>query len=264
MNAKSLLNAIGGISDKHIMEFVDISALKKQKKKLYKKFLGFASIAASFVIIISVAFIINSSQHKDPTRNINMITVSGRMYEIIGSEKHADSFGKTNTDILKKHGLSYPVAESSVGNKIGVFSADDGCIYNVFDYKPYKGQSVLVVRSEGQYQFALFCNLADNNTISINDLLDLYGFDSVTKISKVDIGGRTLSNEDIDVFYNELCQSTTIASYVDTDDIESVKINVKGDDSDVLTFDYYPDKRIAECAITFYQISDLLAYVLNR
>lgn len=264
MNAKRLLNAIGGISDKHIIEFADISTLKKSKKVSYKKIAGLVSIAAAFIIVVSATFIFNSSQYKDPTRIINMITVSGRMYEIIDDNEQMDSFLETNNDILTKHGLSYPIEESSVGNKIGVFSADDGSSYNVFDYKLYEGQSVLVVRSDSQYQFALFCNLADNNTISIDDLLDLYGFDNAEMINNVDVGGKKISNDDVDVFYKELYQSTVIGSYVDTDNIESVKITIKGDGSDVLTFNYYPDKKLIKCALTFYQISDLLAYVLNQ
>lgn len=263
MNAKALLDAIGEISDQHIIEFADVST-QKNKKNLYKRVVRIATIAASFIIIISLSFILSTLQHKDPSRNINMMTVSGRMYEIIDNQTQSVSFKKTINDILTKHGLNYPIDESSVGDKIGVFFADDGNPYTVFNYKPYKGQSVLVVKGEEQYQFALFCNLADNNTISMNDLLSLYGIDNAEMIHSVEVGGKKTSNKDITVFYKELSRSTVIGSYVDTDNIESVKITVKGDDSDVLTFDYYPERKLINCSLTFYQISDLLAYVLNQ
>lgn len=261
MNGENLLLAIGNIKEQHITEF---SQVKPYTKRVHYRWTKYVSIAASLVIVISMALFFGTLQHKDPTRNINMMTVNGRMYEIIDNKKQIGSFLETNAGILNEHGLGYPVDENSIGNKLGVFSADDGSTYNVFDYKQYKGQSVLVVRSEDEYQFALFCNLADNNTILINDLLELYGFDSSARIKNIDVGGRKISNKDVDVFYEELYQSTVIGSYVDTDYVESIKITIKGDDSDVLTFDYYPEKKLIKCALTFYQISDLLAYVLNQ
>ncbi len=261
MNGENLLLAIGNIKEQHIIEFAQV---KPYKKRAHYKWIKYVSIAASFVIVISMALLFGTLQHKDPVRAMNTMTVNGRIYEIICNKEQADSYWEINCDILAQHRLSYPIDKSNIGNEIGTFSSNNGSKYNVYDYEPYNGQSVLVVRQGAQLQYALFCNLVDNNTIAFSDLLCLYGFNQATDISEVNIGSEKLSYSDMEVFYKELHHLKEMSSYVDTDNMEMVKITIKGDDSDVLTCNYYPDKNVLNCALTFYQISDVLSSLMSK
>jgi len=274
MNDETLFYAFASIDDDLIekSEKYSLVSAKKYQNRQYHNWplknvtrKRFVSLAALFTIIVSMVFFVSvTQQYKNPTRNINMITLNGMMYEIISNEEYTGSNWGINNEILTKHGLSYPINESDIGIQIGRFSADDGIKYNVFDYNQFNGQNVLLVQKGSDWQFALFCNLSNNNTININDLLELYGYNDYLSITEVGVGGINLSNVDFDFFYNELNNSTILDSYVDTDNTEHVIITIKGGESDVLTLNYYPKKKLIECALTFYQISDDLASVLNQ
>lgn len=224
-----------------------------KKSDFHKIIFILISMAVVFAIIIIL-------QNRKIPNTINMVTVLGRMYEIIPYREQSEYLCKTKNDILKKHELQYPINKEDIGDKIGVFPADYG-IYNVFDYKPINGQSILIVQKGEELQFALFCNLSDNNTITIGDLLNLYGFNIDLATIKVNVEDRKLPNAGID-FYKELYRSMVIGSYVDTDNLENIKITIKGGNSDVLTICYYPNKKMLNCALTYYQISDELFSML--
>lgn len=253
--------AIGGINDDYVMESVNVVA--KRREKIWRRtWVKIVSVAASLAIAVSLTLALNEGHHKDTVHPYNIVVLNGRMYEVIPFEDD-EILHISYDEVLTRHGLSYPVDPGDMGANLGTFTSTSGEELDVFDYKPYTGQSVLIVRDDSRYRFALFCNLAENNTISINNLLQLYGFNGESDMDDVKVGDRALPKENIGSFYSELCRSTVLGSYVDTDNFESLKITIAGGDSDVLTFDYYPDKGVIRCAITFYQISDLLVYALT-
>ena len=266
MNAERIMTAIGGISDKYIEKFADIRPCKKEH--LFSRFwVKYAAVAASICLIISTVFILqNQSQYKDTARAYNMISVNEMMYEIIPSEDDQSHISISYNAILKEHGLSYPIDPASIGDRLGVYTAYNGESYALYDYKPYLGNSVLIAQgSKVELQYALFCNLDNNNFITMENLLSLYGFDSTNTVSEIDFGEQVVSNPElIENILKEMKESSISESYVDTDSAEKIEIIVKGVNSDVLKMDYYPEKNVIYRSLTFYQISSQLSLLLLK
>lgn len=264
MNGEKILLAIGDIKDQHIMEFADVEPCKR-KPKSKSIWIKWVSVAASIVLVFSTVFLVNEYQHKDVAPAYNMIVVSGKMYEIIPFEDSKILQNTSYKDILTEHGLSYPITQDELGDSLGTYKSENNESYVVYDYKPYEGKSVLVVQNASQLQYALFCNLDNSNTILMDELLELYGFSNSETICEICVDDMVISNAvSVQAVISEIKQTSISVDYVDTDNTDKMKIVIKGEDSDVLIFDYYPERNVFSKSLTFYQVSPTLAALLGK
>lgn len=264
MNGEKILLAIGDISDQHIMEFADVKPYKRKMKSNHM-WVKWVAMAASIFLVISTVLMVNEYQHKNIAPSYNLMIVSGKVYEIIPFEDNSILQNISYSDVLAEHGLSYPIDGNDLGDSLGTYMAENSESYVVYDYKPYTGKSVLIVESNSQLQYALFCNLDNNNTILIEDLLEIYGVNDINAVSEICIDSTIVSNAtSVTAILDEIKKSPISVDFVDTDDTDVMKIKIKGEDSDVLIFDYYPERNVLSKSLTFYQVSPALAELLGE
>lgn len=264
MNAERLLNAIGGISDKHVIEFADVSTLKK-KRKFYKKIAGLASIAATFIVIVSTVFFFDSSQPKDVIEPVDLVSINGRIYELIPFDSDSSDMAVSHTDVLSIHGLSSAANSDSIGERIGTFQCENGDVVTVFDYSKYDGQSVVIVQKDDSFYYGLFCNLDNNRSISIKELFDLYGITESASIQKITVDKQIITDrKTISAFYNELILSELDDVELNSDSSKTIKIEIEGGDSDVVIFDYYPADNVIYKSLSHYRLSTEFLSIIDE
>lgn len=263
MNGEKILLAIGDIKDQYVMEFADVK-LYKRKQKSQNAWVKLVSVAASIVLIISSALLVNEYQHKNVTPSHNMMIISGKLYEIVPSDDNKIQQNTSYKDILEEHGLSYPIEEDELGDSLGTYKSENNRSYPVYDYKPYEGKSVLVVQDGSKLQYALFCNLDNNNTILMSELLELYGFANLGTVYEISIDNKFISNPvSMQAILSEIKQLPLSADYIDADNTTKMEIVIKGVNTDVLVFDYYPERNVLSKSLTFYQVSPALSKLLE-
>lgn len=264
MSGEKILLAIGDIKDQHVIEFADIKPHKK-KQRSKNVWVKWVSVAASIVLIISSVLLVNEYQHKNVAPFCNVMIVSGKIYEIIPFDNSQNQQKRSYKDILEEHGLSYPIKEDELGDSLGTYKSESNESYAVYDYKPYEGKSVLVVQAGSKLQYALFCNLDNNNTILMDELLELYGFTNLETVCEISIDDRAISNPvPIQAILSEIRQSPLNMDFIDTDNTAKMQIVIKGVDTDVLIFDYYPERNVLSKALTFYQVSPTLSKLIGK
>jgi hypothetical protein len=264
MNAERLLNAIGGISDKHIVKYADVSLLKK-KSSLHKKITGLVSIAATFVLIMSSTLIFHFSQPKDVIDPLDLVSINGRIYEIIPFERASSGLGVSYSDVLSAHGLTTTINSDSIGEQIGTFQCENGDNVTVYDYSKYDGQSVVIVQKDDSFYYGLFCNLDNNRSISIKELFNLYGITESASIQKIMVDKQIITDrKTISAFYNELLLSELDDVELHSDSSKTIKIEIEGSDSDVVIFDYYPADNVIYKSLSHYRLSTEFLSIIDE
>ncbi|NLL35033.1 MAG: hypothetical protein GX257_06985 [Clostridiales bacterium] len=267
MNAKGLMRAIGGISDRHIEEFAVVKPVSSTKSTWLK----IVSIAACFAIIVGIANIALNFIDRptiDEAPEVQACIVGDEYYELIKDEKYIES-----------RGLPQEITANMLGDYIGSCRLEsDGRVGKAYDYLGYSGDSVLILELENQYFYLFFCNPMNIDVvISMPDLLDRYGLkDNITSIS---IDGKLLV-VNLESILDELTKANALTGNEFDDavfkgkteeeqqtirkNMKPVEIVISGNSADVLVIDYYPSLGYAYCANTYYEITSEFKNLLEQ
>jgi hypothetical protein len=259
MKKEEFSEVFGDIHENYVKE---AEMLKKSNPD--KKRTKFVSIAATFVFIISSTLIFHFSQPKGVIAPLDFVSVHGRIYEIIPFERASSNLGVSYSDILSAHGLT-TINSDSIGEQIGTFPCENGDTVTVYDYSKYDGQSVVIVQKDDRFYYGLFCNLDNNRRISINELFYLYGITESASIQKIIVDKQIITDrKTIRAFYNELVLSELDDVELHSDSSETIKIEIEGDDFDVLIFDYYPADHVIYKSLSHYRLSTEFLSIIDE
>lgn len=267
MNAEMLMNAIGGISDRHIEKYAVIKTVGLAKSTLKK----LTIVAACFLLVIGISNLVKSSvQHSDidTVPDIDVCIVGDNYYEIVSDK-----------NIISSRKLPSTITNDMIGDYIGECMLEEsGKAAKTYEYLGLKGDSILIVELESRYYYLFFCNPCDSDTaMSMQKLLCKYGLtDNITSIS---INGKTLSPTS--AIAKALSEATAVTGN-DFNDLvfggkneeeqqaidkklakEHVTIVVRGNMSDTLVIDYYPSIGYGFSANTYYKFSNELINYLK-
>ena len=254
MTAKTLMNAIGEISDRHIIEFADV----RPHKNTRAIWISIAALAACFVMIISSVTVLNTYLHKDTVEPITACIVNDSYYELV-----------VDSDIIKKHGLPQTISKEMIGNYVTTAVTTNHNEGKVYDYNGLFGESVLLFEYDSTLYYLFYCNPNNNQTVSFESLLNLFGFSAEHQITDVKINGnKTSSNFDIAFMVETLKKSNTVSShdyngYNDNFNSE-ILIELSGENTDTLVIKYYPYMNCAYSACTYFELSSEAASVFEN
>lgn len=262
MNAEMLMDAIGGISDRHVEKYAVIRTVGLVKSTLKK----LAISAACLLLIIGVSNLIKSRvQHSDidTVPSIDVCIVGDDYYEIVSDK-----------NVISSRKLPSAITSDMIGTYIGECLLEkSGKTAKTYEYLGLKGDSILIVELESQYYYLFFCNPCDSDkAMPMQKLLCKYGLsDNITSIS---INGKTLSPTS--AIAKELSEATAVTGADFNDSVffgkseeeqqaldknlakEHVIIVVRGNMSDTLAIDYYPSIGYGFSANTYYKFSNVL------
>lgn len=277
MNELTLLQAIGGISDKHISDYSEPSSYRSRKNLVLKRvwmsaaavvILAFAGITAINIHEqITVPFTENNGKSSAPSHagaqssattdeqsdsvvELNKVfIIDGDYYELV-----------SNAEILKKHGLPAIVTEEMKGEKVGNYLCEnDHRMYEVFEYPGFAGRSVYIVKYGSDHHFILCCNPRDINAkLTFSDIIDIYGLsDNVTSVK---IADKQLTQAETDTFINymENTQSFSASEFYSSDIPFSADLTIiiSGQGTDILTVEYDSANGYYYAANNYYKLPE--------
>lgn len=201
MKKEKLYEAIGDINENYINE-----AHLTAKKTARPTWLKWAAMAAclTLVVMVSIPFVSNIHQQKDPSYAYDIVEFNGAYYEILD---------KDNAKILKEYNLPKEITSDMVGDFVGVCLDDKGNETKryMYEYVPYSDadQKVVYVLKAGEkYSFALFCNYiykTDSEHTEASEMFALYGVCSAEDIATITMGDKTIKDAgEIKVFFDSL------------------------------------------------------------
>jgi hypothetical protein len=215
MNRTDLYNSFNEIDD-DILERSD-AATGRRTKPVWLKW---GAVAACLCLMVSIAVPVlhrigEPGKDDDFVRPLHVITYNGAYYEGIDMD---------NTKTLDKYDLPHEITTDMIGSSLGTGARrdSDGKPTNptFYQYTPYADivtitgsnqeraqQAVYIVKEDGVYFFALFCNFISsdpNSFAEASEMFAVYGVDEATDIATITVGNDEITdpNKIKEVFEN--------------------------------------------------------------
>lgn len=263
MKKIDLLEIIGEISDKHILEFANVKPKKIAFRNGWKTITAIAACLTILMIPIVYHFQ-NINQGKNYFPPIPTFNINNGIYELIEDDDVLSAYGTSKSKLLAEHNLPENIEPQMIGEYIcSVKDIDDGSIHKVYDFKTFSGQSVLLLEDNGIYQYLIFCNYEIMETIDFYTLLQLYGFSSINDITELTVGKeKIIDRNKIEVIAKALSDTNAITwdQYLSkNNEMETkhpVRISLSGVNTDTIYFDFYRKEGIITAANTIYPLSE--------
>ena len=189
MKNKRLLNIIGEIDERYIKEVAPHE--KRNHRPIWMKWVA---IAASVTLVLGIGIPVALDLTKGPDQNIVdsviLVEFNNAYYEIIEDDDKA----------LERRGIETNISENIAGTHVAYLQKDypeaERSNYTVsetqtnielLEYIPADSKAVYVFKDGEKYNIALFCNylIADTESMSFEELFDVYGIDSANDIASI-------------------------------------------------------------------------------
>lgn len=217
MTAELLYEVLGDVNETYVEQ------AHAPRRKKAPAWVTWAAIAACATVVITacVPFLRpKGGPNQDVVPPLHMIENNGALYEVIDMK---------NRKLLDRYRLPYEITEDMVGSSLGYGRGDHGeKSEEWFLYTPYRDiftntwdgtrpqRAVYVVKTDGEYAFALFCNYIsfdDNTHQEISELLAVYGIDEAADIACVEFDGKAMTDPaQIEVFFDVLNTSAAFGN----------------------------------------------------
>ena len=263
MNNINLLEIMGEISDKHILEFANVKPKKIAFRNGWKAITAIAACLTLLLIPILHQFQIQN-QEKNFIPPIPTFNINDSIYEMIAEDDVLSAYGMTKSKLLAEHNLPQNIESQMIGDYIcSVKDINDGSYHKVYDFKALNGQSVLLLEDNGAYQYLLFCNYESIEPIDFHALLQLYGFSSINDITELTVEKeKIIDRNKIEVVAKALLDTNAITwdQYLsknsEMETKHTVRISLSGVNTDTIYFDFYRKEGVITAANTIYPLSE--------
>ncbi|MEG1558303.1 MAG: hypothetical protein RR368_07700 [Oscillospiraceae bacterium] len=286
MNTRKFSDAMSEIDDKYVEEAVEYNC--KNKKQSWLKW-GAMAACLTVALAIGIPYLSTVIDKKggpgqdDPLRPLSVIEYNGAYYEAVDMG---------NTELLDTYNLPHEITAKLIGAEIGRgFDNGDKQTKTLYQYVPYAEiaiaeadgdkrfqRAVYVVSDGDNYTFALFCNYIhfDRNTHQeASEMFAVYGVDSAGDISKMEIGGKEISDhKEIEAVYNEMCMAQSMGNddygekvYGNMDEAEQQKRSneladsmmeirmITRDGLVIKNLNYYPEINFIYWGLNYYELT---------
>lgn len=168
----------------------------------------------------------------------------------------------TDNSILKEHKLKNKINADMVGDFICSIICNDGSKGNVYKFTDYPGSSVLILESNNEYRFMLYCN-PEKEAVTFNELLYIYGISDYNDI-KLSVDYKDVSSKvNAEKLIEALVQSNSVwsSNFYENSNISEATLEktttviISGNDTDILKFTYYPNAGLIEKACTIFELN---------
>ena len=189
MKNKRLLNIIGEIDERYIDE-----AVSQEKRSPRPIWVRWVAIAASVALVLGIGIPMALDLTKGPDQNlldsVILVEFNNAYYEII----------EDNDEALERRGIETNISENIAGTHVAYLQKDhpeaERSNYTVsetqtnielLEYTPADSKAVYVFKEGEKFNIALFCNylIADTDSMSFEELFDVYGIDSADDIASI-------------------------------------------------------------------------------
>lgn len=222
-----------------------------------KRILGFTTC---LVLIFAFIFLIIHICGNGDAPYIEAYIINNNYYEVT-----------TDNSILKEHKLHNKINSDMVGDLICSIVCNDGSKGDVYKFAGYQGSSVLILESNNEYRFMLYCN-PENEAVNFNELLYIYGIsdynDIQLSVDYKDVGSKINTEKLIEALVKS--NSVWSSDFYENSNIseatleKTITVIISGSNTDILKFTYYPNAGLIEKACTIFELNSEADLLLKK